>query len=133
MRKQSACWDIFQCKEEECPAKMAKELNCWLVSGTHCRNEIQGKFLEKMEMCLDCSVFSTNMNVDSMKETLSLVNQQFKTFRNSVDERDNELEAISMDLALGLSESFEMLMMSSFRTSTRSRLRFMPCFRASWI
>jgi PAS domain S-box-containing protein len=103
------CWEFFRCNELECPVFKTKEVMCWLVSGTHCRNEIQGKFLEKMEMCLDCEPLKANIDVDSMEATLRLVNRQFSEFREMVEERDRELEGISLELALGLSEVFEAL------------------------
>ena len=109
MAKDVKCWEIFSCKETECPALELKELRCWLISGTHCRQEIQGKFLEKMEMCLECVVFEANMDVAAMRDTLDIVNKQIKEFRAAITERDNELEDTSMELALGLSETFEAL------------------------
>lgn len=109
MKKKVKCRDFFECNERECPVYEKKEFRCWLVPGTHCRNEIQGKFLEKMEMCLECEPFRANMDVDSMEETLKLLNEQFTQFRRMVDERDRELEGVGMELALGLSEVFEAL------------------------
>jgi PAS domain S-box-containing protein len=109
MKKKVKCWEILECNEKECPVYQAQELKCWLISGTHCRNEIQGKFLEKMEMCLACEPFKANIDIDSIEETLSVVNEQFIEFRSMVDERDRELEDTSMELALGLSEVFEAL------------------------
>jgi len=103
------CWEFFDCKAYECPVFKSKEPLCWLVSGTHCREEIQGKFLEKMEMCLECEPFKANIDIDSIEETLSVVNEQFIEFRRMVDERDRELQGTSMELALGLSEVFEAL------------------------
>ena len=103
------CWEVFNCNEKKCPVYKAKELNCWLISGTHCRNEIQGKFLEKMEMCLGCKVFKPNMDVTAMTETLKVVNKQLEEFRNIVNDRDKELESIGLELAIGLSEVFEAL------------------------
>jgi PAS domain S-box-containing protein len=44
-----------------------------------------------------------------MKETLKVVNEQFIEFGKMVADRDRELEAISLELALGLSECFEAL------------------------
>jgi hypothetical protein len=52
MTSQLECWEFFECGEKECPAYQSKELRCWLASDTHCRNDIQGQFLEKIEMCL---------------------------------------------------------------------------------
>ena len=109
MKKKIKCWEFFQCNEAECPAFKRKAVMCWLVSGTHCRNEIQGKFLEKMEMCLECEPFKANIDVGSMEATLKVVNRQFTKFREMVEERDRELEGISLELALGLSEVFEAL------------------------
>jgi len=109
MQKKVKCWEALRCNDKECPVYKAKELNCWLVSGTHCHNEIQGKFLEKMEMCLQCEPFLNNMDASSLGMTLKVVNEQFQGFRRLVDERDRELEAISMELAVALSEVFEAL------------------------
>jgi methyl-accepting chemotaxis protein len=109
MAEKTKCWDFFECGEKDCPVFKAKELNCWLVSGTHCRQEIQGKFLEKMEMCLECEAFKENIDVASMEDTLRVLNKQFTQFREMVEERDIELEGIGMEMALGLSEVFEAL------------------------
>jgi len=103
------CWEVFKCDEKECPAYKSKNLKCWLFSGTHCRNEIQGKFLEKIEMCLGCHAFKTNTDVTSINATLKVVDKQFKEFNKIVQDRDKELEHIGLELALGLSEVFEAL------------------------
>jgi signal transduction histidine kinase len=109
MQKQVKCWEVLGCNDEACPVYKSKELDCWLVPGTHCHNEIQGKFLEKMEMCLQCEAFNKNIDASSLAMTLKVVNEQFQDFRRLVDERDTELETISLELALGLSEAFEAL------------------------
>jgi PAS domain S-box-containing protein len=109
MQKSVKCWEVFTCAEKECPAYKVMETKCWLISGTHCRQDIQGKFLEKMEMCLDCVVFEANMDIIAMKDTLEIVNKQFKEFRTAITVRDEELETTSMELALCLSETFEAL------------------------
>jgi len=103
------CWEYFQCDEAECPVYKSKEVMCWVVSGTHCRNEIQGRFLEKMEMCLECKPFKENIDVDSMEATLEVVNRQFTEYRGLVEQRDRTAQGIAMELALGLSEAFEAL------------------------
>jgi two-component system sensor histidine kinase/response regulator len=109
VKKKVKCWEFFKCDEKECPVFKAKELNCWLISGAHCRNEIQGKFLDKIEMCLECEPFRANINTHSIEKTLEVVNKQLTEFRRMVKERDGELESTSLELALGLSEVFEAL------------------------
>lgn len=103
------CWELFQCHEKACPAFKSKDVKCWLFSGTHCRDEIQGKFIEKIEMCLDCEAFKSNNTASTMQVTLKVVNRQFKEFSKMIGDRDRELESMSMELALSLSEVFEAL------------------------
>lgn len=106
MQQKVKCWEFFKCRQEKCPAHQSRELKCWLVSGTRCRNEIQGGFIEKAEMCLECEPFKNNLDKHSMEETLRTFSQQFREFRHLVEQRDRQLEQISMEMALGLSEVF---------------------------
>lgn len=101
------CWEVFNCNKVKCPAYMSKNLWCWLISGTYCRNEIQGKFLEKMEICLACEVLKRNIDIAAMKDTTETVYGQFKEFRQIVDERGKKLKHMSIELALSLSQTFE--------------------------
>ncbi|MEW6571641.1 MAG: hypothetical protein AB1390_10805 [Nitrospirota bacterium] len=103
------CWEVFRCEKKECPAYRSRNLRCWLFSGTHCRNEIQGKFIQKIELCLGCEVLRKNNDVAAMKATLRVVNDQFKEYNRIISERDRELEDMSMELAISLCEVFEAL------------------------
>jgi signal transduction histidine kinase len=103
------CWEMLECTEQKCPAYKSKDIMCWLLSGTHCRDEIQGKFLEKMELCLGCKVFKANMAPAAMEKTLNTMGSQLKAYRRMVEDRDKELEHMGGELALGLSETFESL------------------------
>lgn len=108
------CWEIFKCEEKECPAFKSKDHRCWLFPKTHCRNKIQGKFIEKMEMCLDCKPFRSridNILTDNkvLKDTFKVINNQFKEYKKIVNERDEELRSISMELAIEITEIFEAL------------------------
>jgi len=103
------CWEFFKCKEKKCPAFKSDDHKCWLYTGTHCRQEIQGKFLEKIELCLDCKPFKSNIDTVSLKDTLKVINGQFKEYQKLVNKTEEELRNISMELALGISEVFEAL------------------------
>jgi PAS domain S-box-containing protein len=107
------CWEIFQCNKKECPAYKSRNLRCWLFPGTHCRDSIQGKFIDKIEMCLDCEVFKKNLDIYSMRNTCDVFNVQLKEYKQIVEDRDSELENIGIELAIGLSEVFEALKMIS--------------------
>jgi diguanylate cyclase (GGDEF)-like protein len=90
--KKLKCWEYFKCKNKECPAHNAKDTRCWLHSGTHCRDEIQGKFLEKMEICLKCKIFKSNLEACTINDTCNIVSKQFKEYRKIVDDNTKVLE-----------------------------------------
>lgn len=67
------CWEVLDCNKTECPGYKSDDFRCWLISGTHCYDEIQGGFDVKIERCMDCEVFSKNMEAGMWKETLGRV------------------------------------------------------------
>ena len=103
------CWKYFKCMELECPAHGSNELRCWLVPGTHCQGKIQGELLEKMKMCVECGVFERSQDPNSIKELLTLMNEQFAQYRRKVEAQDAELKQTSMEMAIGLSEVLKAL------------------------
>ena len=103
------CWEVFNCEETACPGYRAEGMKCWLISGTHCHGEIRGKFLEKMEICLECDVFRKNVNTSEMPETFQEIKRQFNGLRNIVEMSNKELETMGLELAISLSEVFEAL------------------------
>jgi len=109
MKKKMRCWEFLECTQKECPAYQSEQLECWLIPGTRCRSQVQGEFLEKMDLCLECEHFTENLDEGTMRETLKVANEQVAEFRRMVEARDRELEDISMELAIGLSEVFEAL------------------------
>jgi len=109
MAEKIKCWEIFQCREEKCPAYGSEKEPCWLVEGTRCRHEIQGDFLGKVDLCIECEIFSVNMDLAAMGASFKAISEQFERARNTLEERDRELENISLEMALGLSEVFEAL------------------------
>jgi len=44
---------------EKCPACKSDSLECWTISGTLCREEMQGKFGNKITECVKCPVFQS--------------------------------------------------------------------------
>ncbi len=51
------CWDVLHCGKQECPAFEHSDARCWMISGTHCRDEIQGSYREKLQACSNCEVY----------------------------------------------------------------------------
>jgi hypothetical protein len=88
------CWKTFSCGKTECPAYDSASLTCWLVSGTHCRNEVQGEALAKMDKCLECEVLKTNLDTGTMVETITVAAAQFR-------KKAEELQALNQQLNAG--------------------------------
>ena len=107
MAEKINCWEIFSCAEKDCPVFIQQEPRCWLVSGTFCRKELQGRFIEKMEMCLECAVLHQNIDPDHLRETLRLVSLQFREATQAL--RDRELKESNSELALGLCQHYDTL------------------------
>ncbi|MDQ7787097.1 MAG: GAF domain-containing protein [Thermodesulfovibrionales bacterium] len=103
------CWEILECTETKCPAYESANLQCWLIPQTLCNDSIQGNFLDKIELCIGCSVFAENIDRESIKDTLKIVDRQFREFRTLVQEHDREMERIGLELSISLSEVFEAL------------------------
>ena len=108
MSEKKKCKDFFQCKEVECPA-YDSDTHCWLMNATRCRDAVQETFLSKVELCLDCPAFKENMDQEAIAASCSLIARQFSETRRTLEARDRELESVSMEMAIGLSEVFEAL------------------------
>ena len=106
---QHRCWELLSCSRKECPAYESDDLDCWLTSGTQCCGSVQGQFLEKMQVCLDCDVFRANIDYVSREGTFAEIQRQFSEFKTLVESRDAELAAQNMEMALGLSEVLDAL------------------------
>ena len=108
MNDPTKCHTLLKCQDADCPAYDADD-RCWLIEGTHCHDAKQGNFISKAEMCLQCPVFKRNMDQEAMGVTCTMMARQFREAREKLRERDRELESISMEMAIGLSEVFEAL------------------------
>ena len=57
------CWEALKCgKEAICPAYPDQGKICFSVKGTHCRGEIQGSYMEKVENCKSQCSFYRQIN-----------------------------------------------------------------------
>lgn len=91
------CWELEKCGKLECPVYGREAESCWLVSGTHCRDEIQGMFLNKIEICLKCSVFKHNITAEEQAwwKTLDFADKQFKEYVHTIEKQKESINALS--------------------------------------
>lgn len=60
------CWEKKQCKEDNCPAYQNENGRCWLIAGTMCDGEVQGKFAQKFKSCTECNIFKETIGDDQI-------------------------------------------------------------------
>jgi len=72
-RLDSRCWIIRNCEETNCPAYRNECGRCWLIAGTMCGGEVQGKFADKYNSCTECEVYRQAINSDPVSELRELV------------------------------------------------------------
>jgi diguanylate cyclase (GGDEF)-like protein/PAS domain S-box-containing protein len=101
--------EVFKCEEEKCPGLKGSDFKHWICSEAIFHDQGKGNYLSRLEMCLGCKVFWANIDISAMKHVVKKINIQFGELRKVVRERDKELEGMSLELALGLSEVFEAL------------------------
>ena len=103
------CRDVFDCNDKQCPAFRSKNYRCWITSGSHQREVNHEQLPCKTASCLNCEVFKANIDAAARKEVIDVVNKLFGKLMTDIEEKDRELQDISMELALSLSEVFEAL------------------------
>ena len=103
------CWELFDCPDRACAAHSSDDPRCWLISGSHCRDELLGKFVKKIETCLECKAFEQNLTPQSAQETIRMLVQEFRSYRIKAEQSKNEWQHTNLELAIGLSQVFEAL------------------------
>lgn len=86
------CWEIFECRDVNCPVYGQENLECWLSSESHCNQHIQDSWIEKMEVCLNCTVFRKNINERQWEKTFLLIARQFENYRRRMGEEAQKLK-----------------------------------------
>jgi PAS domain S-box-containing protein len=57
LQEDQQCWQFFNCFKVLCDAHGNKNIDCWLIPQTHCRNYIFDDYFEKISICLTCEYF----------------------------------------------------------------------------
>lgn len=114
------CWEAKQCGKPECPAYGSKDHRCWMVSGTFCRDEIQGDFHEKIKSCRNCDFYKTMHEQKAMFVMGIIVDavQEVSVFREEEIEDAPPMSGnVETDCIHGIAK--RMARSRSFSTSTR--------------
>ncbi|MBI5190500.1 MAG: GGDEF domain-containing protein [Nitrospirae bacterium] len=93
------CWERKGCGETGCPAYMNTCGRCWLIAGTMCGTEVQGKFALKYQTCIECDVYQDAV----FKDPVSEMYEHVLTLVHSLRTKQEELrEMATRDALTGL-------------------------------
>jgi len=81
------CWQHLGCDKEDCPAYGLEHARCWLIAGTFCRGQVQGKFARKLKDCRLCEVYQS-ATADPVQE----ITENFYAMNYLLGEREEQLE-----------------------------------------
>lgn len=82
------CWEVKDCTKKECPGYESRDRRCWMLTGTHCRDEIQGSFAEKKEACSKCELFENVTQDRTMFDVGVVIDEVCDVLRITEDEID---------------------------------------------
>jgi len=52
------CWEYFNCPVSECKARGNTSKRCWQLSETYCKGRVMRSYIEKLNECLACELFT---------------------------------------------------------------------------
>jgi len=81
------CWQHLGCDKEDCPAYGEEHSRCWLIAGTFCRGQVQGKFAKKLQDCRLCEVYR-QATADPVEE----ITENFYAMNYLLGEREEQLQ-----------------------------------------
>jgi hypothetical protein len=94
----SRCWQLQNCAENTCPAYKNECGRCWLIAGTMCGGEVQGKFADKFKSCTECAVYRHAIGADPVKrlrEHVIALIHSLRVREEELSETRSELKVLS--------------------------------------
>ncbi|KAA3628753.1 MAG: GGDEF domain-containing protein [Proteobacteria bacterium] len=88
------CWLVKGCTHTECPSYGEHHIRCWLVSGTHCRGAVQGRFAAKLGDCAACDIYQASFG----RGPISEIAENFNSLMWALREKEDLLTATNNEL-----------------------------------
>lgn len=97
------CWERLNCNNRDCPAYGSKDLRCWLIAGTFCREEVEGEFAKKLGDCRKCVVYkeSCGDEIGELKEGFNIMVRNLRYNLKKLEEANRERERVGRFVLLG--------------------------------
>lgn len=97
------CWERLNCTKRDCPAYVSKDLRCWLIAGTFCKEGAGGEFAKKLGDCRKCVVYkeSCGDEIGELKEGFNIMVRSLRYNLKKLEEANREKERVGRFVALG--------------------------------
>jgi len=92
------CWKTMKCRETNCPAYQNECGRCWLIAGTMCGGEVQGRFADKYHSCTTCEVYLNVIGDDlvlRLREQVIALIHSLRQRQQELIEARSELKVLS--------------------------------------
>ncbi len=89
------CWREKQCGATDCPSYGKEHVRCWLVAGTFCRGEVQGRFAQKFGSCTKCEIYQTAVQqnpINEISENFNNIMWVLREHEDLLEESNNRLK-----------------------------------------
>lgn len=106
IKEQRRCWEFYNCDKIECPAYKNEDTPCWLTSGTYCRGETQGRFYDKLEECVKCGGFLSQMDGEEGRQVIKKVVNSLHSIVAKLEEEEEHLKLENIYLKERLSKEY---------------------------
>ncbi len=83
----ATCWRELDCSKKDCPVYGREHARCWLIAGTFCRGQVQGKFARKLKDCRLCQIYQ-QATVDPVNQ----ITENFMAMNYLLGEREEQLQ-----------------------------------------
>ncbi len=101
------CWEVQQCKKEDCPAYQNSNLKCWELSNTLCNDSVQADVMVKMENCKNCNIYKATEGdeLGQMERSLSLMITTIRSLVANISNISERLTSSSQELSSASEET----------------------------
>ncbi len=102
------CWKMMDCGQKSCGCFGREPLQCWTISGTHCKGKVQGKFAQKINDCLACEFYQ-----EAADDPVVRIGIQFSHMMQIIEKKNRELQGAYDELKATQSQFVQQEKMAS--------------------
>jgi len=108
------CWEKKSCTKTGCPVYGKQHARCWLIAGTYCRGDVQGRFAQKLGDCSRCEVYQEALTHGPVSE----IGENFNSLMWSLREKEDMLKEANAELESQNDELKELHRLAKERANT---------------